>query len=531
MSMESVGKNDTKKRRFGLKEAGLALFALTSPATSMAQVPEVSTPHIETPLANHDSEYPTLSANDQEALHIFDAESTYRFISAMNHLHDSSPEKRLEILKGLDSKELFGIMITSGADAYLSTFRLLYNGNGVTGNARSHSFIQKAILEKGSLYASLLAIKPTRRDFAEFIELVSKNNLLDQFLSDIGGPDQQRDILTRFFFETHDTISIEQAISFDELLRTSTSEEIRNFLLDSLRGLTRNDNANKHSRDIARLLTAPYIRGTKDEPLWAKKFADLYEKKTPNKETLGTTSVFRTEGDHIINSQKYFFYDDRGKNKPDSAWDGHQSFRNFIMSLGGSVSWDTNGMIHHISVGNGYNIKDEGDYVAIRKQDAKTKRMIVMYANKPDRSDDVIRRVHVNLMRETHPQIVIHRGHSFHAHKTIQLLTPEVALVNLGSCAGANNILRILDKSPDAQIMSTQGVGTMLVNDTVLQVLNTTLLQKGEVSWPQLQTQLDQNFTQKGGEVAKRWNDYLLPHRNKVSQLVNAITEAGHLPD
>jgi hypothetical protein len=126
-------------------------------------------------------------------------------------------------------------------------------------------------------------------------------------------------------------------------------------------------------------------------------------------------------------------------------------------------------------------------------------------------------------MEKQKPQVVVHRGHSYHASKTIRVLKPEVGLVNLGSCGGAKNISDVLEKAPSAQVMGTKAVGTMLVNDVALRAIDSMLLQTGKIDWSQLRTQLDRDFAQRGGVSQERWGGYVLPHQNRIAHLIAAI--------
>ncbi len=445
----------------------------------------------------------------------------------MNELHDSAPKKRLEVLSTLNADVLFKVMLAGGDEAYLSTFRLLYNGNGYAGPETAHSFINKIRKEYGSLYAYLQTTRPTHEQFDSFINLMSQNNILDQFLSDIGNADQQREILMQFLFDPKNQLSENQAISLSDLLQTSNNESVWSFVLDSLRKIFEDSNANVQSKNIAGLLVAQHFLKATHVPQWAQNFVEANRKYFPNMQTLEGKKAFNVaEEGKATNIQLHFFYDDRGKNRPEQTWDGHHSFRNFIVSLGGTVSWDKTGMIQRITtMEKNTEITDEGDYIVIKKNHPGTKRVILIYANKPDRNDTVVADVQRNLMREKKPHIVVHRGHSYHAKKTIELLEPGagVELVNLGSCGGIKNISHLLEKISNVQIMGTRAVGTMIVNDRVLRAFDSMLLKNGSVDWSQLRTQLDRDFTRRGGMSLEHWDNYVLPHQNRIAHLIAAI--------
>ncbi len=443
-------------------------------------------------------------------------------ILRMNELHDGRPELRLEQLKDIDTKTLLDVMVVGGADAYLSTFRLIYNGNGHTGSALKHTFLSKVRTEYGSLHSFFRETKPSEKTFGSLLELLSQNNLIDTFLSDIGTLEQQQQVLREFLFDSSKGMSETQALALDDLLHSTKNESVRNFVFNSVRDL-RDKSMNNRPKYIADLLIAEYFRDIRSVPLWAKESIERYGALFPDVRQIEEGSVFRVENGVSTNTQLHFFYDDRGPSKPEHTWDGHMSFRNFIQSLGGSVTWDAAGVIQSIVSGKGIKITDEGDYVKIQKTDTKSKKEVVMFANKPDRKDENVAKIQSDLMTQFKPQTVVHRGHSYHAPKTIMLLNGDIALVNLGSCGGAKNISDVLEKAPSAQVMATKGVGTMLVNDTLITAIDKTLMSQGRVNWDTLRGQLDSEFKRRGGDANERWGHYQLPHQNRTAHLIAAL--------
>src|SRR3989338_2908113 len=445
----------------------------------------------------------------------------YRPILMMNQLHEETGGRRLSELKDLNSRALFQVLIIGGADAYLSTFRLMYNGNGFAGPEVQNSFLARVKSEYGTVSAFFQAVRPDHKIFGTFLELLSQNDIMDTFLRDVGSPDDQHAILREFLFDASTGIDGAQALTLSDLLRTTKAEPIREFVFGELRGVQ--EKATDKSGKIAGLLVADYFQGKRDVPDWARASVQEYGKYFPEIRDLPKEKAFRMENGIERNVQVHLFYDDRGKDKPESAWDGHGSFKNFIASLGGSVSWNKDGAIQRVTVNRGYNLQDKGDYLIIRQTDSRTKREIVMYANKPDRNDETVAKVGEELIKSEKPQVVVHRGHSYHAGKTIKLITPDTAMVNLGSCGGAKNITDVLAKAPSAQVMATRGVGTMLVNDKVIPAFNRTLLRDGNVTWVTFGTQMTAEFKKRGGLAQERWGSYQMPDKNRIAHLIAAL--------
>lgn len=452
-----------------------------------------------------------------------------RIILRMNELHDDSAASRLEVLGEYDAQTLFGIMVVGGSDAFLSTFRLIYNGNGNQGDVLKHTFKNKVLKEYGSLYNFLQQTNPLKRDVSRLLEHLSQNDLIDSFLADLGTSDQQHEILTKYVFDIQQPLTETEAVTADDLISTTKNIQIRDFILDSFRrAVDGTVQVSPKSKAIAGVLIASFYRGKADIPNWAQKPLEEFGANFPEIKSYDTQSAFRDINGVMTNIQAHFFYDDRGPNKTEATWDGHHSFRNFIISLGGAVQWDSQtGAIQRITVGANVGLEDKVDYIIVRKRDARTNREVVIYANKPDRADSVVAEVQTKIMDTLKPQTVVHRGHSYHASKTIRLIQPSVTLVNLGSCGGAKNISEVLGKVPTAQVMATRNVGTMLVNDPLIRAIDASLLTQGQVDWSSMRTQMNTVFQRSGGVPNERWQSYLLPNQNRTAHLLAALKKVG----
>ena len=68
----------------------------------------------------------------------------------------------------------------------------------------------------------------------------------------------------------------------------------------------------------------------------------------------------------------------------------------------------------------------------------------------------------------------MHRGHSPYVPETIARMPRTVALVYLGNCGGYTLLDSVFTHAPEAQVITTTGVGTISVNDPFLKTLKTT---------------------------------------------------------
>ncbi|MAE50738.1 MAG: hypothetical protein CMH27_02905 [Micavibrio sp.] len=156
-----------------------------------------------------------------------------------------------------------------------------------------------------------------------------------------------------------------------------------------------------------------------------------------------------------------------------------------------------------------YHVEDKGAYKKISSAQGAYK--IELYVNHPDQSpdeiiDDLAGKKGAT-MDDVEIEAVIHRGHSYNLDNTMPYFSRDNVFVVLGSCGGFNNVSRLLDIAPDAQIASTKQMGTMFVNDPLLYHLNETIRAHGEIDWADQQNYLDSLSN-------ANKSAYVLPHKN-----------------
>ncbi len=233
----------------------------------------------------------------------------------------------------------------------------------------------------------------------------------------------------------------------------------------------------KENPDIARLyglIASTHAETAVSHQPWFKEMREKH--KLPDLSTIGSKEFFINDG---VNVQQHFFYDDtKGGKAPTKEWDGHNSFRHFIATYGGKVEWEEDGTNIQV-IGDGKNdwkIEDKGSYVLLQKNKTDGKR-IEIYANKPSNEDDGPEDIQKTFEEINLKSIVVvHRGHSYHANKTIERIPHIALIVNLGSCGGFNNMAAVLEKAPNAHVLATKGTGSMLVNDVLFQRINEEIL-------------------------------------------------------
>jgi hypothetical protein len=196
--------------------------------------------------------------------------------------------------------------------------------------------------------------------------------------------------------------------------------------------------------------------------------------------------------------QQHFFFDDE---------DGRASYATFISTFRNNSNWQ---------------VIDKETYIIIKSRSGMA---VEVYANKPDTEyagQDAIKALFEETKRW--PDIVVHRGHSYFASAAIESLTPYAEIVFLGSCGGYNNISQVLKYSPNAQIISSKQIGTMLVNNKLCLELNEIIRKGQNIIWDSLWLELDRDFG-KGTAADERFQDYIPPHKNLGAVLIKTYRD------
>lgn len=234
---------------------------------------------------------------------------------------------------------------------------------------------------------------------------------------------------------------------------------------------------------------------------WLKEMSEKF--KLPNLTELKSADLFNKDNTNI---QQYFFYDDR----KDKLWDGHNSFKSLLSFYGAKVDWDKEGNIIPIkkTLSADWWVQDKGSYVLITSVGKPKK--IEIYANKPTNPDDGPEEIE-KVFKDKNIQtiMVIHRGHSYHAHETIKRIPSIAKIVSLGSCGGYNNVEGVLKKAPNAHILTTKGTGTMTINDPLMKMLNVDIASGRNLNWPEFWKRAEGSLGKN-----KDFASYVPPHKN-----------------
>lgn len=238
-----------------------------------------------------------------------------------------------------------------------------------------------------------------------------------------------------------------------------------------------------------------------------KEIAGRYLPYLTSADRFETASLF---GPNNLCVQRHFFYDDE---------DGVESFASFRSVYDRDPAWKI----------------DERDGFVQISGEGPDGRRIEIFANIPinarlpgnaGKPDQAYRQQTISAAldaRSLVPAFLVHRGHSFHVEKTIRYVTSAAKLVFLGSCGGVVNVHSVIERSRDAQVIATRGVGTTELNDAILKSLNDWLLRGNpSIQWAAFwQAQKAQHGHH------PMFRDYFAPHQDTSSILLRAYFQCA----
>jgi hypothetical protein len=67
----------------------------------------------------------------------------------------------------------------------------------------------------------------------------------------------------------------------------------------------------------------------------------------------------------------------------------------------------------------------------------------------------------------------------------------------------------VLERAPEASVLSTKGTGTMAVNDPLLKMINGEIVAGRDINWPRLWARAQERLGDN-----PNFKDYIAPHKN-----------------
>ncbi|MCX6766660.1 MAG: hypothetical protein NT170_02665 [Candidatus Moranbacteria bacterium] len=402
-------------------------------------------------------------------------------IQEINGLHEEADSVRFKSIENMNRRELYTLIVQGEEEIFTSTFNGFFNR--LTGQ-----------LKKENISGDQLLKEVGHNQFRTFIKMAAGYDRLNDFLKTMN-PEEQAILLKQFVQNIERAPDmLAQAVgvadTFGSLKDPAILGIVQKEIISEYQRVQKEGNLKGET--LYGLLAGLFEGKIVTDDNWLREIAQKY--KLPSLEKVSASELFNLDGTNV---QQYFFYNDA---------DGKGSFESFINQYKNKSEW---------------NIKQKGDYLMIRSISGKHKKKIEIYANFPEKESEGPVEIEKELKkRNIQSIVVVHRGHSYHAQKTIKRIPNIAKIVSLGSCGGYNNLDSVLKRAPGAHIISTKGTGTMLVNDPLLKMLSMEILNGHDIEWNKFWA----NSENKLGNN-KDFKSYVPPHKNLGVLFIKAYNE------
>lgn len=419
-------------------------------------------------------------SNDTLGAGALEKEVDYRglqFVRVVNELHEKPDAVRFASLTDFNAEELYFMALGSQDEIYTSSFVWMFN-----------RMMEKMHPESGSAFLE----RVHKSHFRTWIRMCAGYNTLSPFLQTMAENDKST-LMKEFVagLEKGNPDDLEDAVDVADAFGSITDPKLMSFLENEvIRNYERCKSIDNEKGLIVYGLLSTIMRS-------AGNSAELTDKLSiiPPITYVPYSALENNTGKVIIQA---FFYGDE---------DGRMSFASFKTNFP-SQKWKSEANSDWIT------------YTSIGDNP------VIVYANLPkeEPEDEFAQRKLQAYLAENniHPTIVIHRGHSYHLDGSLANLDPEVKIVMLGSCGGYHNLAKVLDKSPDANIISSKQTGAMSVNEPIIREMLSQVLAGKNVDWIQSWTDLKQYFTARNAHEQDLFSDYVPPNKNLGAIFIKA---------
>jgi hypothetical protein len=410
------------------------------------------------------------------------------FTDVVNSLHEEPTEKgRYFVFDDMRPQDLYFVITTGERELYTSSY--LYTYKKLMG-----------MFEKNKYDALFELVNYDQ--YRKFLSMAGRYNTLTGFLQQM--PQQSSvNIIKKLTkgLEAGDNIDLEELINVAETFPGIITDK---YLSDLA--------AQELKNNYTRCFTASNPNGMKVYNLLTEIFNVVKNEQAGNKANqpdffkayYKVTHQSLREKDGRINQLVLFFGDD----------DGKTSYSSFLSNFSDASQWS---------------IEKNPSWVKIS---SKKKYPMSIYANVPLNNDGGLdikaqdELIQYLKDQQVEPRMLILRGHSYHLTNSYKYFTPSIKLGLLGSCGGYNEIKDILEKSAQAQVISTKQVGSKQVNDPMLKLINNKLLDEQDLDWVEIWADLDKQF--KGNkQLYDYFKEYVPPYKNIALLVTSLYNKAG----
>ena len=408
-----------------------------------------------------------------------------KYVRTVNELHEKPDAVRFKSIEGFDPSEYYFMLLGGQTNeiytsSYLGIFkRMMAKMNGKSG----YELLEKVRMS----------------NFRTFIRMAAGYNTLSTFLTSM--TEEQKTTLMRSFvanLENGGRKELADAVDVADAFGSLNNPELITFLKDEVKSnyerVYKDKSIPRDNREkgvIVYGLLGTIFNNASDATQLQQSVSEI-----PPINFVDYNALVDKEGKVI---QQVFFYGDE---------DGKISYGSFLTNFR-NKNWKID--------------ESNPDWITITSLVGKP---TVIYANRPlpePKDEEAQNKLYEYLdANEIFPTVVIHRGHSYHLEGSLKNLTPKVKIVMLGSCGGFHNLANVLDKAPDANIISTKQVGSYRINEPIIRELNAPILKGENVDWLAMWKNLGTEFSAKSAGDKDLFSDYIPPNRNLGAIFIKA---------
>lgn len=408
-----------------------------------------------------------------------------KYVRTMNDLHEEKDAVRFRCIDGFSPMALYFIMVYGQDEIYTSSFLGTY----------------RRMMERMQPMKGDQLLDTVHRDkFRTFIRMCAGYNTLGSFLATIDA-NKKNELMRDFIsgLEKGKDDDLEDAVDVADAFGSIADPELSSYLQKQV--------TDNYERSYSKLRSKKgvIIYGLLATLFEGMKASENNDELMKQSERLNLPPINLVQNRNLVNDsgviyEQFFFYGDE---------DGKNSYASFL--------------------GN-FNFK-EGKWKKVDNRywttiTSTTGRPITIFANLPipEPGDEEAQKALAQYLdsSEIHPTIVVHRGHSYHLPFTIDNLQKETKIVMLGSCGGYHNLGKVLERSPNAHIISSKQVGAMAINEPIIKAINDRLLAGNDINWVTTWKDLSVFFAAKKGDVNDKFTDYIPPHKNLGAIFIKA---------
>ncbi len=369
----------------------------------------------------------------------------YYFIKEINELHELPDNARFKVLSTLNAKELYFLMLAG-------TYDLSQQGSSALYTSSFLYLYKKFLKENEKAGLSKFFDDIDYYQFDDFMSIVSDYGLVADLVKNL---DEAKVI--RYIVNYLEALPAKQLSDNETIIDAMGMAQILYEVRD------RQNITKSVIEQINSIKKQPKLQNDLLYQRIYNVFVDLMTDKYKYESdlTYDVLDVKRLQRNNLI-TQVSFFYDDE---------DAITSYSSSLATYDAKM-WEK---------------KDLGNFIVFT---SKAGNKMKVYMNKPNTKigADSSQNEMLNAIAKQGFEITtfIHRGHSYHLSESLRKMTPSGQFVFLGSCGGYREVLRVFQLNPDANIISTRSVGSKLINDPLLEKINTNLVNNKDVNWDAL---------------------------------------------